>query len=116
MYREVRDPDCNWANTIYSGADEILPIHALEPLEKPVTLTTYVDSNLYHGMISECSASGILHLINKTTFDLYSKKQSTVETATYDSDSVAAKISTDHIIEHHIILCVRNDVQTHIKV
>ena len=43
--------------------------------------------------------TGILHLFNKTPMDWYSKKQSTVETATYGSEFVAAKTCTEQIIE-----------------
>ena len=57
-------------------------------LGKYVTLTTYVDANLYHDMLSGRSVTGILHLINKTPFEWYSKKQATVETATYGSEFI----------------------------
>jgi hypothetical protein len=43
--------------------------------------------------------TGILHLINKTPLDWYSKKQSTVETATYGSEFVAARICVEQIID-----------------
>jgi hypothetical protein len=36
--------------------------------------------------------TGILHLINKTPLDWYSKKQATVETATYGSEFIATCI------------------------
>ena len=65
-----------------------------------VTLTTYVDANLYIDMITGRSVTGILHLINGTPFEWYSKKQSTVETATYGSEFVAAHIAIDQIIDH----------------
>lgn len=64
-----------------------------------MTLTTYVDANLYHDLITGRSVTGILHLINKTPLEWYSKKQATVETATYGSEFVAARISTDQIID-----------------
>jgi hypothetical protein len=43
--------------------------------------------------------TGILHLINKTPLDWYSKKQATVETATYGSEFVAARICVEQIID-----------------
>ena len=51
-------------------------------------------------MISGRSVTGILHLVNKTPFDWYSKKQGTVETATYGSEFVAGRIAVDQIIDH----------------
>ena len=51
----------------------------------------YVDANLYHCMLTGHSVAGIIHLINGTPIDAFSKKQSTVETATYGSEFVAAR-------------------------
>ena len=90
--------------TVYGHAEELLPPDAPEPLGKPVTFTTFVDANLYHCMVTGRSVTGIIHLINQTPFDWYSKKQSTVETATYGSEFVAARIATNHIIEHRTML------------
>ena len=55
-------------------------------------------------MLSGRSVTGILHLINKTPFEWYSKKQATVETATYGSEFVAARHATEQIIDHRISL------------
>ena len=43
--------------------------------------------------------TGILHMLNATPIDWYSKKQATVETATYGSEFVAAKIRVEQIID-----------------
>ena len=72
---------------------------------KFVTLTHYVDANLYHDMISRRSVTGILHLANKTPIDWYSKKQVTVETATYRSEFIAARICIDQSIDLRNTLC-----------
>jgi len=66
---------------------------------KSVVLTTYVDANLYHDYITGRSVTGILHLVNQTPIDWTSKRQATVETATYGSEFVAARIATDQIID-----------------
>ncbi len=66
-----------------------------------MTLSHYVDANLYHDLITGQLVTSILHLINKTPFDWYSKKQAIVETATYGSEFVAACICTDQIIDIH---------------
>jgi hypothetical protein len=77
----------------------VLPKDAPEPLGKYVTLSHYVDANLIHDVTTGKSVTGILHLINKTTLDWYSKKQATVETATYGSEFVAARICVEQIID-----------------
>ena len=43
--------------------------------------------------------TGCLHFVNKTHVDWYSKKQATVETATYGSEFVAAKTTTEQIMD-----------------
>jgi hypothetical protein len=50
------------------------------------------------------SVTGILHLVNGTPFDWYSKKQNTVETATYGSEFVAARTAAEQIIANHATL------------
>ena len=50
-------------------------------------------------MITGRSVTGILHLANKTPIDWYSKKQATVETATYGSEFIAACICIDQSID-----------------
>jgi hypothetical protein len=92
------DPKYNWDYSIYAGAKELIPEDVPEPLGNPVQLITYVDANLYHDLITGRSVTGILHLVNGTPFDWYSKKQSTVETATYGSEFVAARTAAEQII------------------
>jgi len=69
------------------------------PLGKFVTLTHYMDANLYHDMITGRSVTGILHLANKIPIDWYSKKQATVKTTTYRSKFIAACICMDQLID-----------------
>jgi hypothetical protein len=97
-YSNVAERSYNWDRSIYEGASEIIPSDAPEPLGQPVVLTSYVDANLYHDMLTGRSVTGILHFVNKTPFDWYSKKQSTVETATYGSEFVSARTATEQII------------------
>ena len=103
-YSNIDVVEYNWAQSIYGNVKELQPKDAPEPLGLAVTLTTYVDANLYHDMITGRSVSGILHIINQTPFDWYSKKQATVETATYGSEYTAARIAVDHIISHRTLL------------
>ena len=69
-----------------------------KPLGKHVTLSHYVNANLYHDMLSGCSVTGILHFINKCPIDWYSKKQGKVETAMFGSEVNAARTATEQII------------------
>ena len=71
---------------------EDVPEDCPEPKGKPVVLTSYVDANLCHDMITERSGTGII-------LDYYTKKQPTVETATYGSEFMAARIATEQIMD-----------------
>ena len=99
-YSDVPEQHFDWAYTVYGDVKEIIPDDLPEPLGKPVVLTTYVDANLYHDWLTGRSVTGILHLVNQTPFDWYSKKQSTVETATYGSEFSAARVATDQIMDN----------------
>jgi hypothetical protein len=98
-YSDVPDFEYDWSQTIYGNVKEYKPSDAPKPLGKYVTLTHYVDANLMHDVINGRSVTGILHLMNKTPIDWYSKKQATVETATYGSEFVAARTCVEQIVD-----------------
>jgi hypothetical protein len=98
-YSDIEEVEYDWAYSVYGDVKEMLPDDMPTPLGKPVVTTTYVDANLYHDLVTGRAATGILHLVNGTPIDWYSKRQATVETATYGSEFVAARIATDQIID-----------------
>jgi len=104
-YSLLPEQDFDWMHTVYGELQEILPTDAPEPLGEFVTLTHYVDANLMHDMTTGKSVTGILHLLNQTPIDWYSKKQPTVETATYGSEFVAARTCVEQVIDLHLTLC-----------
>ena len=57
---------------------------------KTVTTTTTVDANLNHCLATGRYLTGYSHFLNHTPIDSYSKKQATVEAATYGSELVAS--------------------------
>ena len=65
-----------WEKTVYEGAKEIVPEDAPEKRGDRVTVITFVDANLMHDIISGKLVTGILHFLNKTPSDWFSKKQS----------------------------------------
>ena len=71
---------------------------------KLARINTFVDANLLHCKVTGKSSTGILHLLNQTPVDWFSKKQATVETATYDSEFVAARQATEQIIAMRLTL------------
>ena len=98
-YSAIPDQEYDWEYSIYGNVKEIIPKDVPEPLGNFVTLTHFVDANLYHDMITGRSVTGILHLVNKTPVDWFCKKQATVEIATYGSEYVAARTCVEQIID-----------------
>jgi hypothetical protein len=89
----------DWSRSVYGETKEIIPQDIPTPLGKFVTSTHYVDANLLHDLTTGRSVTGIVHLVNKTPIDWHSKKQATVETATYGSEFVAARTCVEQIID-----------------
>ena len=98
-YSDLPENTFDWSYSVYGKVKELLPTDAPEPLGKYVTMSHYVDANLMHDVTTGRSVTGILHLVNKTPIEWYSKKQATVETATYGSEFVAARVCVEQIID-----------------
>ena len=93
------DQDFDWTYSVYGDVHEILPADMPEPLGKAVVTSTSTDANLNHRLATGKSLTGCLHFVNQTPVYWYSKKQATVETATYGSEFVAAKTATEQIMD-----------------
>ena len=98
-YSFLPDQDFDWTYSVYGNVQEILPDDMPEPLGEAETTTTTMDANLNHCLATGKSLTGCLHFVNKTPVDWYSKKQATVETATYGSEFFAAKTATEQIMD-----------------
>ena len=85
--------------TVYGKVLELLPTDAPKPLGNSVTTVTYTDANLQHDLLTGRAVTGALHLVNQTPSDWFSKRQATVETATFGSEFTAARISVDQILD-----------------
>jgi len=75
-----------------------------EELGKRVVQTAHVDANSLRDLLSGKSVTGILHFLNQTPVDGHSGKQPTVETSTYGSEFVAAKLAAQQIINLRLML------------
>jgi hypothetical protein len=103
-YSGLPEQEFEWAYSVYGNVQEVELTDAPGALGKYVTLTHYVDANLFHDLITGRSVTGILHLVNKTPIDWYSTKQATVETATYGSEFVAARTCVEQVMDLRITL------------
>ena len=64
--------------------------------DDPITCAVYAKK---HDLLEEKAVTAVLHFLNQTPIDAYTKRQSTVETATYGSEFVAARTAVDQIID-----------------
>ena len=71
----------------------------LEPKGRAARLTVYVDADHAHDQVTRRSITGIIVFLNNTPIRWYSKRQKTVESSTYGSELVAARIATELIME-----------------
>jgi hypothetical protein len=103
-YSAIPIPTHDWTKTIYGDVQELVPDNAPPPLGEAVLMTTYVDANLCHDMTTGRAVTGVMHFYNQTPIDFHTKKQATVETATYGSEFVAGRTATEQIMDHRITL------------
>jgi hypothetical protein len=85
----------DWSNKVYGTQHEEFPMNMPEPLGGMMRITQYVYANLYFDLVSSRACTGILTFLNQTPVDWYSKKQSTVATATFGSEFDAAKTAVE---------------------
>ena len=97
MYTKIAKPS-DWG-LIYYPCIEETPIDVPPPKGNPVRHTVFCDANLMHNVVNGKSNVGILHMINKTPIDWYSRMTSTVETSTYGTEFCAARIAVDQIVD-----------------
>ena len=97
-------PDYDWTYSVYGRVQEQVPKDVPEPRGHYVQHTVYVDANLMHCLLTGRSVVGILHFVNGTPMDWYSKKARTVETATYGSELVAARTAVEQTLDMRLTL------------
>ena len=96
--------DYDWMYSVYGDVQEELPRNMPPPKGKKVRTTTYKDANLYHDYTTGRAVTGVLHFVNQTPIDWTSKRQATVETATYGSEFTSARTATEQIIDMRFTL------------
>ena len=76
---------------MYGKVVEAIPNNASDPLGNEVVITTFLDANLMHDVLTGRSVAATFQFFNTAPVDRYSKRQPTVENAAYGSEFVAAK-------------------------
>ena len=67
-FSDIPEYEHSW-ESVYTLVHEDIPSDAPEPLGNFVTMTHYVDANLMHDILTGCSVTGVLHLLNQTPID-----------------------------------------------
>ena len=99
-HERVKKPvEHDWTQSVYGKITEDLPSDMPIPKGKAVRITTYEDANLMHCLLTGRSCTGNIHLLNQTPVYWFLTKQKSVETATYGSEFLAAKIATEQIMD-----------------
>ena len=88
-----------WAHSVYGTITELQREDWPTPRGKYMTLSHFVDVNLYHDIVTGRLVTGILHLVNKMPIEWYSEKQGTVKTATFGLEFAAAWTCTEQVID-----------------
>ena len=70
----LKDQVHDWTRSVYSGACEQIPHDIPKPLQKHGQTTHYVDANLHHDLATGKVDTAVLHFLNQTPIDAYSKR------------------------------------------
>jgi len=87
---------CDWKE-YYPGAAEAIPTNMPEPRGKSVSTTCFVDADHAGCRLTRRSHSGVLIFVNRAPILWFSKRQATVESSTFGSESVALRQAIDLI-------------------
>ena len=93
----------DWTD-FYGDMKEEMPADMPPPLGNSMKMTCFVDSNHAGNVITRRSHTGIIIFLNNTPITVYSKRQNTVESATFGSELVAMRVARDLIVSMRIKL------------
>ena len=69
-----KEPDYDWDMSVYNGVEEDIPDDIPVPKGKHIVMSTYVDATLLFCRATGRSVLDILHMMNNTPVDWFTKK------------------------------------------
>jgi len=84
----------------YPHATEEIPTDAPAPLGRPITLVAHVDASHASNLVNRRSVTGLVVLANGVPIYWHSKEQNTIETSTFGSEIVAARIAAEKLLAY----------------
>ena len=103
-HEEFPYDDLNTWQDLYPDAVEEIPPDAPKPKGPKQRVTVWVDADHARDKVTCRSVTGVVIMVNHTIVKTFSKRQTTVESSTYGSELVAARIATDLAMEVRYIL------------
>ena len=94
-FSSLNDQEYDWTRSVYSGACEQIPHDIPKPLGEHGQTTHYVDANLHHDHATGNAVTAVLHFLNQTPIDAYSKRHHLVS-----SHRVKEAIAPNYISFH----------------
>ena len=73
-FSSLNDQEYDWTRRVYSGACEQIPHDIPKPLREHGQTTHYVDAKLHHDPTTGKAVTAVLHFLNQTPIDAYSKR------------------------------------------
>jgi hypothetical protein len=89
--------NADWTD-FYGDVTEELPPNMPKPRGHPVTISAFVDANHAGNVVTRRSHTGIFIFVQNAPIIWFSKRQNTVEAATFGSEFVALRICKELIV------------------
>ena len=95
-FDNLNESNVDWQE-YYPGAAEPIPPNVPEPRGKEVSMTCFVDADHAGCQLTRRSHTGVVIFVNRAPILWFSKRQATVESSTFGSESVAMRQAIDMI-------------------
>ncbi len=90
----------DWSE-FYRDAREAIPPNAPEPRGNSILISCFVDADHAGNRVTRRSHTGILIFCNRAPIVWFSKRQNTVETSSFSSEFIAARIAVELVEALH---------------
>ena len=94
-FSSLKDQEYDWTKSIYSRTCEQIPHDIPKPLGKHDQTTHYVDAKLHHDPTTGKAVTAVLHFLNQTPIDAYSKRHHLVSYHRF-REAIATKYISFH--------------------
>ena len=94
-------------NEQYPDAKEEIDVNLPPPLIDEIEITTFVDSDHAHDLITRRSITGIFLLVGRTPVFILSKRQGAIETSTYGAKFCVMRTAVEEVLAvRHMMRCL----------